>query len=181
MHPDHENEQTGAPTRWCVTVKESALLLDVTIERTRTHIERMTLCKEKTPNGTVYIILDDYQTSLDGVHAFPDDRPYLYQTPETPALVEVLSQQIERLQVELDAYKNVPVHDRELEARIEGLRPQDQLLAVPIECISAIEGLEPLKKSPPITQTTTWLQKISSCGASAFRRRRCLRSRSRSG
>ncbi|MBV9453430.1 MAG: hypothetical protein JOZ19_04830 [Rubrobacter sp.] len=63
--------------------------MNITIEGVRIHIERGTLRQEKAPDGTVHIVLDDYQTSLRGVQTSPDDRPYpAAQAPEEPALVD---------------------------------------------------------------------------------------------
>jgi hypothetical protein len=152
MHPDHEHEQFRAPAGRRVTIKETALILGTTIEGGRARITLGTLRKAKAPDGTVCIILDDDQTSPDGIRTPHDDRPYPEQTLEDPALVEAVREQVERLQAELDAWKSVvATRDRELEARGEELRRREHRLAAVIERIPAIEASES-PKSPPIVQ-----------------------------
>jgi hypothetical protein len=154
MRLDPGHHPTGPPSGRGVSVKEAARHLDTAVEGVRARVKRGTLRKEKDTDSTVYIILDTDQTRPDGDRTVPDggqatsdERPAPDQTPEDPALVAALREQVEMLQAEVECWKDVvSTRDRELETRTEELRRCDHLLAAALLLIPAIEAPESPEK-----------------------------------
>jgi hypothetical protein len=59
MHPDGDKATTGQPTRRLLTVNEAAEELGLTVEAVRSRIKRGTLDKEKTADGSVFVVVED--------------------------------------------------------------------------------------------------------------------------
>ena len=120
-------DQSATSQRY--TVHEAALLLGLSVDAVRKRAERGRLKKEKSSDGTVYIILDtpdetgqaETPTGQSTSQPIPDDET------STSQLVDSLQDQVEYLRGELDI-------------RNEELRRKDHLLAAALERIPAIES-----------------------------------------
>ncbi|HZB83813.1 MAG TPA: hypothetical protein VE288_13325 [Rubrobacteraceae bacterium] len=108
------------------TVFEAADTLGISPEAVRARIKRGTLTKEKAPDGTVYVRLDNAQPRRDADGASA-------QSPSEAGLVEAMRDQIGTLK-------------RELEDRKEEARRKDAII---MTMAQRIPELEPARETPP--------------------------------
>ncbi len=106
------------------TVHEAASLLGLSVDAVRKRAERGSLRKEKSSDGTVYIVLDNIQ-SLAG---YPTSRRAAYD--ETMSGRDLL---VSSLKDQLSCLRS------ELETRNEELRRKDHLLAAALERVPQVE------------------------------------------
>jgi hypothetical protein len=114
------------------TVPEAAGVLGISPEAVRARIHRGTLQKEKAPDGTVYVRLNDDQSRSNG-----DD------TPDRSTAEELLKEQVAYLRDQLD---------QERAARTEERRRHDTIVAA---LTSRIPELEAPQERPHAPETAT--------------------------
>jgi hypothetical protein len=116
-----------------VSVPEAALLLGISEDAVRSRLRRRTLRKEKTSDGTVYVILDG--TAPTDRPTTDADQPTTDAATDQRELVEALRDELAYLRQQLDAER-------------EAGRRKDHLLAAALERIPAIEPAEDSPAEP---------------------------------
>ncbi len=115
---------------------EAAEVLGISPEAVRARIHRGTLHKEKAPDGTVYVRLDDVRSRSNANSTYD-------QTPDQSAMEEVLREQVAYLREQLD---------REREARTEERRRQDTIIAQLTQANAALAGRIPELEPPSVVR-----------------------------
>ena len=121
-----------SPTNRSFTVPEAAQVLGISPEAVRARIHRGTLHKEKAPDGTVYVRLNDDQSQPNGDSMY--DKTY-----DRSVMQEVLHEQVVYLREQLD---------REREARTEERRRQDTIIAQLTQANAALARRVPELEAP---------------------------------
>jgi hypothetical protein len=157
MQPGADQSPTRlTPNRRLLTVHEAATALDLTVEAVRSRIKRGTLAKEKSQDGTVYVVLDldsadrpDQARQGDNQSRQGDDQAVDQSTAQA-LLIERLENEIEYLRQEVEDWKEesrqkVEYLQRELEVRNEELRRKDTII---MSLTQHIPELEPARDIP---------------------------------
>jgi hypothetical protein len=139
------------PNRRLLTVHEAATALNLTVEAVRSRIKRGTLAKEKSQDGTVYVVLNSAnrldQARLGDDQSRQGDDQAIDQSTAQTLFIERLENEIEYLRQEVEDWKEearqkVEYLQRELEVRNEELRRKDTII---MSLTQRIPELEPAR------------------------------------
>lgn len=172
---DHDRPGTGQatderiPRR--VSVPEAALLLGISEDAVRSRLRRRTLRKEKTPDGTVYVILND--SSAADRPPTSTDQPTTGQAtdqPDAQAMLELMRDQVEMLRDQLDQERAANRENRRIIAalvqrvpELEARTPTESPRAEPHAPESAAEGTQtPETTASPeaVTERRSWWRRL---------------------
>ncbi len=155
MQPGADQSPTRhTPNRRLLTVHEAATALDLTVEAVRSRIKRGTLAKEKSQDGTVYVVLDSVDRPDPARQGADQSRQGDDQAGDQSTaqalLIERLENEIEYLRQEVEDWKEeshqkVDYLQRELEVRNEELRRKDTII---MSLTQRIPELEPARDIP---------------------------------
>jgi chromosome segregation ATPase len=150
MQPGPDQSPTHhTPNRRLLTVHEAATALNLTVEAVRSRIKRGTLAKEKSQDGTVYVVLNSAnrpdQARLGDDQSRQGDDQAVDQSTAQSLLIERLENEIGYLRQEVEDWKEearqkVEYLQRELEVRNEELRRKDTII---MSLTQRIPELEP--------------------------------------
>jgi peptidoglycan hydrolase CwlO-like protein len=120
------------PTNQKATVQEAAKILGITPEAVRQRLKRGTLAKEKSPDGTVYVLLDADQDQHNGVW-----------TNDTMSDLAFMQAHLDSLQDQIEHLRG------ELEIRNDDLRRKDTIIAQMNQTLAAMAQRIPELESAP--------------------------------
>jgi len=129
MRPGDDQSKPGRSTRRLLTVPEAAEALGLTVDAVRSRIKRGTLPKEKTPDGNVFVVVEDGQDAQAEPTNDRGDDPGGDWARAQARIIERLEDEVTFLR-------------RQLEHR-------DHLLAAALERIPALEEASPEPRESP--------------------------------